>query len=185
MYVVFDWFFQFIGICSYVSCFLIYHVSYYFCHITFYTRGSFSIFVRDLLFSSFPLTLYAPTPENGQTLKQFVGKLLANCLSVFDHFVGLALKGLNEKLVNKRRSCCWNITWLDIYLAILVLLSSCYLLLLPNQNQPVCLFLFHIPTKFLINKKKTFLSGDLFVVYNVMLWNISFPGWRFPTFYGL
>ena len=28
------------------------------------------------------------------TLKQFVGKLLTNCLTVFDHFVGLALKGL-------------------------------------------------------------------------------------------
>ena len=28
------------------------------------------------------------------TLKQFVGKLLMNCLSVFDHFVNLALKGL-------------------------------------------------------------------------------------------
>ena len=28
------------------------------------------------------------------TLKQFVGKLLTNCLSVFEHFVGLALKGL-------------------------------------------------------------------------------------------
>ena len=26
-------------------------------------------------------------------LKQFVGKLPTNCLSVFDHFVGLALKG--------------------------------------------------------------------------------------------
>ena len=26
-------------------------------------------------------------------LKQFVGKLATNCLSVFDHFVGLALKG--------------------------------------------------------------------------------------------
>ena len=29
------------------------------------------------------------------TLKQFVGKKPTNCLSVFDHFVGLALKGLN------------------------------------------------------------------------------------------
>ena len=28
------------------------------------------------------------------TLKQFVGKLPTNCLSVFDHFVGLTLKGL-------------------------------------------------------------------------------------------
>ena len=28
------------------------------------------------------------------TLKQFVGKLPTNCLSVFGHFMGLALKGL-------------------------------------------------------------------------------------------
>ena len=28
------------------------------------------------------------------TLKQFVGNLPTNCLSVFEHFVGLALKGL-------------------------------------------------------------------------------------------
>ena len=33
------------------------------------------------------------------TLKQFVGKLPTNCLSVFDHFVGLALKGLKRN--------CW------------------------------------------------------------------------------
>ena len=31
------------------------------------------------------------------TLKQFVGKLPTNCLSVFDHFVGLALKGLRKR----------------------------------------------------------------------------------------
>ena len=29
------------------------------------------------------------------TLKQFVAKLPANCLSVFNHFVGLVLKGLS------------------------------------------------------------------------------------------
>ena len=28
------------------------------------------------------------------TLKQFVGKLRANCFSLFDHFVGLGIKGL-------------------------------------------------------------------------------------------
>ena len=35
------------------------------------------------------------------TPKQFVGSLPTNCLSVFDHFVGLALKGLmrNESIV--------------------------------------------------------------------------------------
>ena len=31
------------------------------------------------------------------TLNQFVGKLATNCLSVFGHFVGLALKGLNSR----------------------------------------------------------------------------------------
>ena len=61
---------------------------------------------------------------------------------------------LNKKLVNKKRSCCWSITWLDMYLVILSLLSSCYLILLSNQNQSVYLFLFHIPTKFMINKDK-------------------------------
>ena len=30
------------------------------------------------------------------TLQQFIGKLLTNCLSVFDHFVGLSLKGINR-----------------------------------------------------------------------------------------
>ena len=33
--------------------------------------------------------------ESSNTLKQFVPKLPTNCLSVFDHFEGLALKGLN------------------------------------------------------------------------------------------
>ena len=35
------------------------------------------------------------------TLKQFVSKLPTNCLSVFDHFVGLAFKGLNIMLMKK------------------------------------------------------------------------------------
>ena len=30
-------------------------------------------------------------------LKEFVGKLPTNCLSVFDHFVGLVLKGLRKR----------------------------------------------------------------------------------------
>ena len=34
-------------------------------------------------------------PEKwSNTLKQFVGNLPTNCLSVFDHFMSLALKGL-------------------------------------------------------------------------------------------
>ena len=33
------------------------------------------------------------------TLKQFVGDFPTNCLSVFDHFVGLVLKGLKIRMV--------------------------------------------------------------------------------------
>ena len=38
------------------------------------------------------------------TLKQVVGKLPTNCLSVFDHFVGLALKELNLSLTSSPKS---------------------------------------------------------------------------------
>ena len=36
------------------------------------------------------------------TFKQFVGKLPTNCLSVFDHFVGLALKELRYFWAKKK-----------------------------------------------------------------------------------
>ena len=39
-------------------------------------------------------TFSANFPKWSNTLKQFVGNLTTNCFSVFDHFVGLALKGL-------------------------------------------------------------------------------------------
>ena len=41
-----------------------------------------------------PLSTKATKWSN--TLKQFDGKLPTNCLSVFDHFVGLVLKGLRR-----------------------------------------------------------------------------------------
>ena len=45
------------------------------------------------------LQLFNPLSTNptkwSNTLKQFVGNLPTNCLSVFDHFMNLALKGLN------------------------------------------------------------------------------------------
>ena len=43
------------------------------------------------------MTAFNPLSANptkwSNALKQFVGKLLTNCLSVLDNFVGLALKG--------------------------------------------------------------------------------------------
>ena len=38
--------------------------------------------------------LSAKPAKWSNTFKQFVGKLPTNCLSVFDHFVALAFKGL-------------------------------------------------------------------------------------------
>ena len=66
-------------------------------------------------------------------------------------------------------SCCWNITWLGIYLAMLFLLSSCYSLLLSNPS--VFLFLLHFPSKFMINKEKKHFSAMIWVLCNVILWN--------------
>ena len=40
------------------------------------------------------------------TLKQFVGKLPTNCLSAFDHFLGLALKGLIFYLLSIVNQMC-------------------------------------------------------------------------------
>ena len=48
------------------------------------------------------ITPLSPNPAKwSNTLKQFVGKLPTNCLSVFDHFVGLAFKGLSTPYWNR------------------------------------------------------------------------------------
>ena len=48
-----------------------------------------------------------PTPQNGQTQHtQTIRRILPkNCLSVFEHFVGLAPKGLIYKALPKKNSC--------------------------------------------------------------------------------
>ena len=52
---------------------------------------------KDNIANSF---IFNPSNANpikwSNTLKQFVGNLPTNCLSVFDHFVGLTLKGLSS-----------------------------------------------------------------------------------------
>ena len=59
----------------------------------------FTIAMNDLL--NFLNPLSANITKWSNTLKQFFGKLPANCLSVFDHFVILAFKGLKVF-----RFCC-------------------------------------------------------------------------------
>ena len=52
-----------------------------------------------IIFNALPQVTINPFSANftkqSYTLKQFVGNLSTNCLSVFDHLVGLALKGLS------------------------------------------------------------------------------------------
>ena len=47
--------------------------------------------------------LSASPTKWSNTLKQFVGNLATNCLSVFDHFVILALKGLRSAIELPRK----------------------------------------------------------------------------------
>ena len=68
---------------------------------TFFTRYFFKkvpskIFGRVQNFEGNPLSINLTKCSN--TLKQFVGNLATNCLRVFDHFVGLALKELTHKI---------------------------------------------------------------------------------------
>ena len=48
--------------------------------------------------------LNANTTKWSNTLKQFIGNLLTNCLSVFDHLVNLALKGSKVRLKSHENS---------------------------------------------------------------------------------
>ena len=58
----------------------------------FVTRQFFLLFEHSTNLGFNPLS--ANPTKSSNTLKQFVGKLPTNCLSVLDHFVKLALKGL-------------------------------------------------------------------------------------------
>ena len=65
---------------------------------------------KDLLnFKAVINPLSANPTKWSNTLKQFVGKLPPNCLSVFVHFVGLALKGLRMLYVKDSQiKMAWN-----------------------------------------------------------------------------
>ena len=59
------------------------------------TNQGFSL-LRGSFNNSKNLTLYAPISQNSPT------KLPTNCLNVFDHFVGLATKGLSMPIQFRR-----------------------------------------------------------------------------------
>ena len=57
------------------------------------------------------LTLWAPTPQNGQTHSKIRRQKPTNCLSVFDHFVGLPFKGLKIWLSLFYHGFCFHVDW--------------------------------------------------------------------------
>ena len=66
-----------------------------------YDTHYFHVMVFILLVLLNPLSTNPTKWSN--TLKRFVGKLPTNCLSVFDHFVKLALKGLRKGVKERIR----------------------------------------------------------------------------------
>ena len=82
-----------------------------------------------------PSESFNPLSDNftkwSNTFKQFVGKLPTNCLSVFDHFVGLALKGLRWKRVQRFKPStvfCKNLRCLTEFWVLLSFeFSACFL----------------------------------------------------------
>ena len=59
--------------------------------------------------------LSASPTKWSNTLKQFVGKMPANCLSVFDHFVWLTLKGLRELFKSQQENTSWQPNILNMF----------------------------------------------------------------------
>ena len=71
----------------------------FFCHF-YYLHLSLPFFIKNMptVVKNFNPLNANPT-KLSNTLKQFVCNLSTNCLSVFYHFVGLALKGLKEIMI--------------------------------------------------------------------------------------
>ena len=66
------------------------HLVEYYKYLRFFTDGKIIVFT---LFTILFNPLSGNPTKSSDILKQFVGNLPTNCLSVSDHFVGLALKG--------------------------------------------------------------------------------------------
>ena len=72
-------------------------------------------FLKNSISIDFINPLSANPTKWSNTLKQFVGNLPTNCVSVFDHFVNLVLKGLrinkgNNDYINTLRAMLLQIS---------------------------------------------------------------------------
>ena len=108
---------------------------------------------RDLWFKIFCFTSFdnpfsANPTKWSNTPKQFVGNLPTNCLSVFDHFVGLTLKGLIQNLGNGIVFLVWNVTGHSIFFSWLWKFSQFWY---GNVQIELSFFLLHCSKSFLIH----------------------------------
>ena len=80
----------------------------------FMTPRRFNIDIKSLSWKTQHKSKVSPLSTNPEkwsnTLKQIVGKLPTICLSVFDHFMNLALKGLelNADIIAWTKDIQWN-----------------------------------------------------------------------------
>ena len=147
----------FYTICSYLSCFLFYHLSIIF-------------------FISSSITRFFLNTCKGFSFWQFSFNVLNNWKN---------LLFFKQKLVQEKRFNCWNITWLDIYLAILFLLSSCYSLLLFNQNQCLLIYKYLLYPSQVYDKQIKNHFIVVICVYCITSCSEMFLSQDFPLFYGL
>ena len=89
--------------------------------------------------------LSANSTKWSTTLKQFVANLPTNCLSVFDHFEGLVLKGLRNHL-----------DWL-----------THSMLVVPTQNLYLGPFMTEIDIFYLVGSLDTIPCYEIFLVVNL------------------
>ena len=71
---------------------------------------TFDGFVAQLTCNNSINPLNAKITKWSNTLKQFISKLPTNFLSVFDHFVGLAFKGLRNAFITKMKTAKIHLT---------------------------------------------------------------------------
>ena len=99
------------------DCFQLLPFELNFCHATFSVNWETSVLIRHprlkLITSKISINIFFQLSANptkwSNTLKQFVGNLPTNCLSVFDHFVKLALKRLSSyRVILKKNRLNWN-----------------------------------------------------------------------------
>ena len=71
---------------------------------------TFDGFVAQLTCNNSINPLNAKVTKWSNTLKQFISKLPTNFLSVFEHFVGLAFKGLRNAFITKMKTAKIHLT---------------------------------------------------------------------------